>query len=86
MTEQANENKRLISGVVVSDKMDKTVVVLIERYIKHSLYKKYIKRSKKIHAHDENNQYKLGDKVYLKTSKPRSKKKFFEVDGLVEKQ
>lgn len=80
------QNKRLTTGLVVSDKTDKTVVVLVERYVKHPIYKKYIKRSKKIHAHDENNQFKVGDKVNLKTSRPHSKLKFFEVDGLVEKE
>ena len=65
--------KRILQGVVVSDKMDKTVVVQVERRVMHPLYKKYIKRSKKYHAHDENNQYKIGDVVRICECRPVSK-------------
>ncbi len=65
--------KRILQGVVVSDKMDKTVVVRVERRVMHPLYKKYIKRSKKYHAHDENNQYKIGDVVRICECRPVSK-------------
>jgi len=57
--------KRLLQGVVVSDKMDKTVVVRVERRVMHPVYKKFIRRSKKYHAHDENNACKTGDTVWI---------------------
>lgn len=71
--------KRVMQGVVVSDKMDKTVTVKVERRIKHPLYKKFINRSKKYAAHDENNSYKLGDSVSIRECKPISKRKKWEV-------
>jgi len=66
---------KTMSGVVVSDKMDKTIVVRVEYKMMHPLYKKYVKKSKKFKAHDENNQYKIGDKVTIQSSKPISKDK-----------
>lgn len=87
MVEQIERVKKeigLLEGRVVSDKMDKTVVVLIERKFRHLLYKKYIRRSKKIHAHDENNRYKLGDYVSIRSSRPHSKKKSWEVTALLQ--
>ncbi len=71
--------KRVMQGVVVSDKGDKTVVVTIERMFKHPLYKKFIRRSKKYHAHDENNSFKIGDQVSIRECKPISKLKRWEV-------
>lgn len=71
--------KRILQGVVVSDKMDKTVVVQVERRVMHPVYKKYIKSSKKYHAHDENNQYKVGDVVRIQECRPVSKSKAWEV-------
>ncbi|WP_374626222.1 30S ribosomal protein S17 [Pandoraea sp.] len=76
--------KRTLVGKVVSDKMDKTVTVLIERQMKHPLYGKYIVRSKKYHAHDEANQYKEGDMVEIQESRPLSKTKAWTVSRLVE--
>ena len=76
--------KRTLVGRVVSDKMDKTVTVLIERQMKHPLYGKYIVRSKKYHAHDEANQYKEGDMVEIQESRPLSKTKAWTVSRLVE--
>ena len=67
--------KRILQGVVVSDKQDKTVVVSVERQIMHPVYKKFVKRSKKFAAHDENNQFKIGDKVSIEEAKPYSKTK-----------
>jgi small subunit ribosomal protein S17 len=66
---------KTMNGLVVSDKMDKTVVVRVEYKIMHPLYKKYVKKSKKFKAHDENNQYKVGDKVTIQSSRPISKDK-----------
>lgn len=74
---------RTKQGVVVSDKMDKTVTVLIERKEKHPIYGKYIKRSSKIHAHDEENVFKMGDKVKITETRPYSKTKSWKVVGLV---
>ncbi len=71
--------KRIMQGVVVSDKMDKTVTVKVQRRIKHPLYKKFINRSKKYAAHDENNAFKLGDAVSIRECKPISKRKKWEV-------
>ena len=64
--------KRILQGVVVSDKQDKTVVVSVERQVMHPVYKKFVKRSKKYAAHDENNQFKVGDIDRIEESKPYS--------------
>ncbi len=71
--------RRVMQGVVVSDKMDKTVVVNVERRFKHPLYKKFIRRTKKYLAHDETNQCKEGDVVSIRENKPMSKRKRWEV-------
>ncbi len=71
--------KRIMQGVVVSDKMDKTVVVNVERRTQHPLYKKFIRRSKKYVAHDEGNTYKEGDVVQIQECRPISKRKTWEV-------
>lgn len=71
--------KRILQGVVVSDKMDKTVVVKVERRVMHPIYKKFIRRSKKYAAHDELNQFKVGDVVRIRESAPFSKTKSWEV-------
>ena len=68
-------SKRLLSGVVVSSNSNKTIVVEVTRRVKHKLYKKIIKRTKKYHAHDENNSYKKGDTVTIQETKPISKLK-----------
>ncbi|KZE30228.1 SSU ribosomal protein S17P [Crenobacter luteus] len=76
---------RTLTGKVVSDKMDKTVTVLVERKVKHPIYGKVIRRSKKFHAHDENNEYRAGDVVVISESRPLSKTKSWVVTALVEK-
>lgn len=79
-TEDNEEFKgNLLKGVVVSDKMDKTVVVTVSRFIKHPLYGKFYKVSKKYKAHDEGNIYKIGDKVEIIETRPISKDKRFKV-------
>jgi len=78
--------KRTLEGVVVSDKMDKTRIVLVERMKKHPLYKKYYKSGKRFKAHDENNQYKTGDKVLIEASRPISKDKSWVIKSLAEKK
>ena len=75
--------KRVLTGTVVSDKGDKTVVVRVERRVKHPLYGKIIKRSKKYHAHDEQNEYLLGDVVRIEETKPISKTKTWAVKDRV---
>lgn len=72
-------------GVVVSDKMDKTVVVLVERRVRHPLYKKEIKKRKKFYAHDENNQCKVGDVVKIMETRPLSKLKRWRVIDIIKK-
>jgi small subunit ribosomal protein S17 len=67
--------KRILQGVVVSDAMDKTVVVRVERRVMHPVYKKFIRRSKKYAAHDENNSFKVGDVVRIEECRPISKNK-----------
>lgn len=69
----------ILKGVVVSDKMDKTVVVTVSRFVKHPLYGKFYKISKKYKAHDENNAFKVGDKVEIVETRPISKDKRFKV-------
>ena len=71
--------RRVLSGTVVSDKGDKTIVVAVERAFKHPLYGKTIRTTRKFHAHDEANQYKVGDVVQIRESRPYSRTKRFEV-------
>ena len=78
-------SKRTLSGRVVSDKMDKTVTVLVERKVRHPLYGKIITRSKKYHAHDEKNEFHEGDVVLIEECRPIAKTKAWRVTKLVEK-
>ena len=71
--------RRVMQGTVVSDKSDKTVIVRVERRFMHPLYKKYITRSKKYAAHDEDNRCKVGDQVRIRECRPISKRKSWEV-------
>ncbi len=71
--------KRVLSGIVVSSNSNKTITVDVTRRIKHKLYKKIIKQNKKYHAHDENNEFNVGDKVSIMESKPISKLKKWKV-------
>ncbi len=73
--------KKILTGIVVSDKPNKTVTVLVERKYQHPLLKKAVKVKKKYNAHDENNKYKNGDKISIIESKPFSKNKKFQVIG-----
>ncbi len=73
--EEQKKNKRILEGIVVSDKMDKTVVVLVEKYKPHKKYRKYYKVSKRYKAHDEDNSCKVGDKVKIMETRPLSKEK-----------
>ena len=73
--------RRVLQGTVVSDKGNKTVTVLVERRVMHPIYKKFIKRTKRYHAHDEQNDYKVGDVVRIGECRPISKTKTWEVLG-----
>ena len=77
--------ERVLTGKVVSNARDKTIAVLIERKVRHPIYKKYIKRSTKVHAHDENNECGLGDVVRVSESKPFSKTKNWALVEVIEK-
>jgi small subunit ribosomal protein S17 len=82
---EAQKTVRTLTGRVVSDKMDKTITVLIERRVKHPIYGKYVKRSTKLHAHDENNQCRLGDKVTIRETRPLAKTKSWMLVDVVER-
>jgi len=73
--------RRVLQGTVVSDACDKTVIVRVERRVMHPIYKKFIRRSKKYHAHDEANKFKIGDTVRIQECRPISKLKCWEVIG-----
>ncbi len=75
--------RRVLEGTVVSDKGDKTVVVNVERRVMHPIYKKFIKRSKRYMAHDEENKFKIGDVVRIQECRPISRRKTWEVVGSV---
>lgn len=85
MSEQEVRVQSAISGVVVSDKMDKTRTVLIERRVKHPLYGKYIRRSTKLYVHDESNDSRTGDKVLIKECRPMSRTKTFRLLKVLER-
>lgn len=79
MTTKTTTAKKTLKGIVVSDKMDKTIVVKVSRYVKHPKYQKYYTISKKYKAHDEENKYKIGDNVEIEETRPLSKDKTFRV-------
>ena len=80
----SEQTVRTLTGKVVSDKMEKSIVVLIERRVQHPLYGKSIRRSTKLHAHDENNTAKTGDVVTIKESRPMSKTKSWTLVEVIE--
>ncbi|MBQ6663711.1 MAG: 30S ribosomal protein S17 [Firmicutes bacterium] len=84
MAAERNRRKTKV-GVVVSDKMDKTVVVAIEDFVRHSLYGKAVKRTKRLKVHDENNECAVGDKIRIMETRPLSKDKRWRLVGIVEK-
>ena len=85
MTEQRDTLRKVRVGMVVSDKMDKTVVIAIEDNVKHPVYGKIIKHTLKVHAHDENNTCGIGDKVKIMETRPLSKTKRWRVVEIIEK-
>ena len=84
MATERNRRKTMV-GIVTSDKMDKTIVVTVEDFVAHSLYGKAVKRSKKVKAHDENNECQIGDKVRIMETRPLSKDKRWRLVNIVEK-
>jgi small subunit ribosomal protein S17 len=84
-TAEVSKMKRTLTGVITSDKMDKTVTVLVERAVKHPVLGKMVRRSKKYHAHSPNNEFKQGDTVMIEETKPISKTKAWAVSKLLEK-
>jgi small subunit ribosomal protein S17 len=80
----AEKRTRTVTGKVVSNKMDKTITVMVERRVKHPVYGKYITRSSKLHAHDENNECGIGDTVVVAESRPISKSKHWKLMEVVE--
>ena len=85
MSDKTTANRRRLTGRVVSNKMNKTVTVLVERQVKHPLYGKFLKKSSKYHAHDDTNECQIGDTVLIEEGTPRSKTKSWSVAKLVEK-
>ena len=79
------KSAKTLTGSVVSNKMDKTISVLVQRTVKHPLYEKYIRRSTKVLAHDENNECNEGDIVIIEPTRPLSKKKSWKLQRIVEK-
>lgn len=84
MTETTTNLARTLVGVVVSNKMAKTIVVKVERRIKHPVYGKYVKRTKNYHVHDEDNSCTIGDTVQIKECRPLSKMKSWTLDTVLE--
>ena len=79
MTTETTQSKKTLKGTVLSNKMDKTAVVAVTRFVKHSKYKKYFKITKKFKAHDENNTAQVGDNVLIVETRPISKDKHFAI-------
>jgi len=84
-TSLARKGKKVFVGLVRSDKMDKTIVVSVETTTLHPLYKKYVVRSKKVKAHDEKNEAKVGDRVRVVECRPLSREKCWRLDAILEK-
>jgi small subunit ribosomal protein S17 len=86
MEAKVETHRRKMTGVVVKDKMDKTVVIEVEKFLKHPKYHKYLKTKKRYKAHDEKNECRVGDRVMIMESRPLSKEKRWVVKDIVEKE
>ncbi len=82
---KSHDNRRRVTGMVVSDKAEKTIVVRVETLIKHPLLKKYIRRHKKFMAHDPSNDCSIGDKVQIVESRPLSRRKRWQLEKIIDK-
>ncbi len=85
MTEESNKKVRAVTGVVTSAKRDKTITVVVERKVPHPLYRKYVKRFTKLHAHDEENSCQENDKVLVQECRPISKSKCWQLIEILER-
>jgi len=85
MEKTNDRNVKTLTGVVVSDKMDKTVVVQVERLVKHPVYQKYVRRRKRFAAHDEENQCRVGDTVLIRQCRPLSRRKRWRISKVLER-
>jgi small subunit ribosomal protein S17 len=83
MEQQQNKTRRTLTGQVVSTKMDKTIAVLVERRVEHPIYKKYMRKSTKLLAHDENGECKEGDTVAIEECRPLSKRKAWRLQRVI---
>ena len=81
--DQAEKNRRSVTGQVVSNKMDKTISVLVERRVEHPIYKKYVRKSTKLLAHDENNECREGDVVAIEECRPLSRRKAWRLQRVI---
>ncbi|CAL4324201.1 30S ribosomal protein S17 [Buchnera aphidicola (Chaitophorus populicola)] len=81
-----SEKSKFLQGIVVSNKMQKSIIVLVERFIKHHTYKKFVKKRTKFYVHDENNQCSIGDYVYIKECRPISKNKSWTLVNIIKSQ
>ncbi|OOZ42760.1 30S ribosomal protein S17 [Solemya elarraichensis gill symbiont] len=85
MSEEKTVSNRTLTGRVVSNKMDKSITVVVERKVKHPLYGKYVRRSGKVHAHDANNECRTGDVVMVEQCRPLSKSKRWQLVEIIER-
>jgi len=85
MTTENRADRKTREGIVISDKMDKTITVLIERRVKHPMYGKYLTRSSKVHAHDEKNECRIGDLVTVRETRPLSRTKTWALVSIDER-
>ncbi len=85
MSEEQAVSNRTLTGRVVSNKMDKSITVVVERKVKHPLYGKYVRRSTKVHAHDANNECRTGDVVLVEQCRPLSKSKRWQLVEIIER-
>ncbi len=85
MTQAERKVRKVFSGKVSSDKMDKSITVVVERLVKHPVYEKFMRRQSKLHAHDENNEAKIGDTVEIVATRPLSKLKRFRLSRILHK-
>ena len=85
MQEAKASNPRAVTGVVTSDSMEKSITVKVERRVKHPVYGKFVRKSSKIHAHDENNECKIGDTVTISECRPLSKSKAYRLIEITER-
>lgn len=85
MSSDKRGKRKTLTGLVISDKMDKTVVVMVNRLVLHPIYKKYVRKRKKVKAHDEKNECRVGDKVLLIETRPLSREKRWRVKQILER-